>query len=245
MTVAPASLYRCAECGHGQQLTAWANATVHGRLGADGEVTSVDWEEQWHLFEDSIQCAKHVDPLLEKHVGGQWCRWRRCPRCRGAGVIGTDQYTPQCPEDGFRPVGSTPLDQLTHQGWWPTDQPIPASALDKLGHVFTPDGPGRCCYCRRSPGIEKPCPGDAHQCPAIVTVGDSDTARQPYHCDDWVCYQPGAMNEGFTEWRCQRGHVITRAGHVPAGQRHACHLAGSRCPWEFLAGAREPGKVAF
>jgi hypothetical protein len=236
-----ASLYRCADCGHGQQLTAWANATVHGPLGADGEITTVDWDEQWHLFEDSIQCDGHpVIMVLEKHVGGQWCRWRSCPRCSGAGVIAAppgERYTPRCPEDGFRPAGSEPRDPLAHRGWWPASQPVPASTVNKHGHVFTPRGTGECRYCRTvtsAVNAGKPCRGDAHQCPVIVAAGDSDTARQHYRRDDWVCSQPGAMNEDFTEWRCGRGHVITRAGHVTAGQRHD-HL---QCPWEFLADDR-------
>jgi hypothetical protein len=86
------------------------------------------------------------------------------------------------------------------------------------------------------------CEGDRHECPVLVPEGDSDTARELYgQPGGWVCFQPGKMNADFTEWRCGRGHVITRA-HVPGGHGHTpgiCHLAewGWKCPWPVLEGA--------
>ena len=89
---AAASVWRCAECKHGQHLTAWGNASVHGPLGADGEITSYEWDELWQVHEDSIQCGQHPDAVIEKCVGGRWCRWWCCPHCTGDG---------HCPGEGI------------------------------------------------------------------------------------------------------------------------------------------------
>lgn len=238
---ATASLYRCAECGHGQDLGAWAIAVIHGPLGADGELAAIGWDEQLDLHEDSIQCAKHPGARIEKRVSNWWCLWRNCPRCDGAGRSRDRGW--DCPEEGFRPADSGPGGPLAHSGWWPSDEPVPASSssLDRLGHQFTPGVRAHCRHCEAIVGAviaKNPCPGDQHRCPAIVPEGDGDTASQVWRRDEWLCSEPGEMNGNFTEWRCRRGHVITRGGHVPAGQQHkdACHVPGLGCPWESLAG---------
>lgn len=226
-------VYRCAECGHGKHLAAWGSASVHGPLSAGGEIESYDWDEVWEVHEDSIQCAVHPGAVLEKSIVGRWCRWWICSRCDGKTRDG------HCPEDGIHPADGDGK-QIVHAGWWPSDEPWPVSALDRGGHVFTPGRDPHCRYCRVIAGSTSAqtleCEGDRHQCPAAVKEGTSEPARQMYGKTDWVCFQPGKMNGGFTEWRCGSGHVITRAGHVPPGRRHkdVCNLAEWRCPWGFL-----------
>lgn len=228
--------WRCAECRHGRNLTAWGNASVHGKLGADGEIESYDWDEVWEIHEDSIQCDRHPGAVIEKSIGSRWCRWWCCPRCDGDG---RDGY---CPEEGIRPADGDGK-RTAHAGWWPSDEPWPVSALDRRGHVFTPGREPYCRYCRVSAastaGRELDCEGDRHECPVIVHEGASKTAQKTYRSDDWVCFQPGQMNAAFTEWTCAAGHVITRSAHVPLvpplrHQQDACHLAEWRCPWKYL-----------
>lgn len=63
-------VYRCAECRHGRHLTAWAGANIHGPLAPDGsDLESYDWTDVWGIHEDSIQCSKHSDGVIEHRVG--------------------------------------------------------------------------------------------------------------------------------------------------------------------------------
>lgn len=222
--VTEASVYRCAECGHGRHLTAWGNASVHGPLGADGEIESFEWDEVWQVHEDSIQCARHPDGVVEKAIDGRWCRWWACPRCFGKDDRG------YCPEEGIHPADGDGK-RLAHAGWWPTGEPWPVSTLDRGSHVFPPGRDPRCRYCRVPAGSvtakDLECEGDRHQCPAASGEGASETARQLYGSDTWMCFQPGKMNSDFTEWRCDLGHVTTRADHK-------AHQDLGRCPCEFL-----------
>lgn len=55
-----ASLYRCAECQHGRNLTAWGSASVCGPLDSKGDIESYDWDEVYEVHVDSIQCSKRV-----------------------------------------------------------------------------------------------------------------------------------------------------------------------------------------
>jgi len=225
------SVYRCAECRHGRHLTAWGSASVHGPLGADGEIDYCDWDEVWQVHEVSIQCTSHPGAVLEKFIGGLWCRWWSCPRCTGDGRGG------YCPEDGIRPADGDGK-RTAHSGWWPIDEPWPVSTVDRNGHVFTPGRNPHCRYCQVDAtsiaGREMECEGDQHECPVIVEAGATETARQPYRSGDWLCLQPGKMNDDFTEWRCSAGHVITSDYDRP-------HKAAYRSPWLFLAAAK-PGK---
>jgi hypothetical protein len=226
-------VYRCTECGHGKHLAAWGNASVHGPLSAAGEIESYDWDDLWEVHEDSIQCARHPDMVLEKLIGGRWCRWWACSRCDGK------TRDDHCPENGIHPADGDGK-QIAHAGWWPSDEPWPVSTLDRGGHVFTPGRNAYCRYCRVIAGSTSAqkleCEGDNHQCPMVVEEGTGEPARQIYGGDDWVCFQSGKMNGDFTEWRCGSGHAITRAGHIPPGRRHedVCNLATWRCPWDFL-----------
>lgn len=77
------ALYRCAECGHGGKLIAWAEGLFEGPLGADGLLTSYDWFEDTAVCESSIKCDEHGDCVtIHKRVNGQWCVWTTCPHCR-------------------------------------------------------------------------------------------------------------------------------------------------------------------
>lgn len=223
---APASLYRCAECGHGQHLTAWGNASVHGKLGADGEIESYDWDDLWEIHEDSIQCERHPDAVLEKFAAGQWCRWWNCPRCGGRGRA--------CPEDGILPADGDGK-RTAHAGLWPSDEPWPVSTLDRRGHVFPPGKEPQCRHCAApagsTAGREMECAGDKHECPAIVMAGASETAQRIYQSDDWACFQPGHMTDDFTGWRCNAGHLIARGGKLPL------HPKAIRSPLDFLVAA--------
>jgi hypothetical protein len=118
---AEASLYRCAECGHGKHLVAWGNASVHGSLGADGQIEFYDWDELWEVHEDSIQCARHPGAVLEKMIDGRWHRWWSCPRCPGSGRLPGNDFNQgrDCPGKAFPVAGRD--GQLAHSGWWPGD----------------------------------------------------------------------------------------------------------------------------
>jgi hypothetical protein len=90
LDTAPAepSVYRCADCGHGRKLWAYAYACVSGPLGADGvlsEHQSVDTTED--PIEASIQCTRHPGSVIEMSVNGEWCRVWNCPECNGYGYI--------------------------------------------------------------------------------------------------------------------------------------------------------------
>lgn len=160
-TTGDAGVYRCTECGNGQNLTAYANAVVRGPLDADGSISTFDWEEVWEVHEDSIQCGKHPDPDLEKMIDGQWCRWRTCSICHGSNRA-------HCPDDGFTAAGSGKYAWLVHRGWWPVGELVPQAAAEQLGHVaFLEDGQLYCC--RRcglpisSIAAREPCQGEKWQ----------------------------------------------------------------------------------
>lgn len=218
------SVYRCADCGHGEHLTAWGAATVHGPLAADGEIAEDIWTEVYEVYEvheGSIQCSKHPDAVIERCIDGEWCRWWCCPWCLGdAGrcdyVTGT--------HDGWRPIAEIA-----------TMPPLPGIAR---GHalILEPGEPARlarCRICEAERGSlrgEGQCPGDHHNCPSTVQEGTPDSHRVG-GSEDWHCYQPGQMNADFTAWTCRSGHVITRDNHAHPGGR--CIIPQS-CPWDDL-----------
>jgi hypothetical protein len=107
------SVYRCAECGHGKNLFAWAHANIYGPLGDDGELSSHDWTETWEdPIEESIQCSEHPDGVIEMCVGNVWCRWWSCLECRGKGYTESDggRYRHRC---------EAPAIQGAHACWRP------------------------------------------------------------------------------------------------------------------------------
>jgi hypothetical protein len=114
--------FRCADCGHGEHLMAWAPANVYGPLGADGELA--EDAEVWTdgIHEDSIQCNEHWDGLIEKRVDGAWCRWWNCPKCDGKGRVGGSWHVPadyECSEGLSLPGKYGPY--KIHCGWRPVD----------------------------------------------------------------------------------------------------------------------------
>lgn len=113
-------VYRCAECGHGRHLTAWAGANIHGPLAPNGsDLESDDWTDVWGIHEDSIECSEHPDGVIEHRVGEHWCRWWVCPRCDGNGR--TSGGYP-CPEPGLGKDGTFRDDRYgPHEGWRPLD----------------------------------------------------------------------------------------------------------------------------
>jgi hypothetical protein len=236
------SLYRCAECQHGRNLSAWGNASVYGPLDEKGDISYIEWEEVYNVHLDSIQCRKHPDPILEKKINGQWCRWWTCPLCQER-----DEDRKHCPEEGVEPFppDTSHRPRRVHGTWWPNRRAWPRSTVNRNGHVFTPGMRGTCRHCGTHvtslAAEELLCEGDRHQCPVVVPEGATATAQQPYKSQDWLCFQPGAMNDDFTAWTCGAGHVITRA-HVPprdlyvdAGRQHEKVCAWpSKCPWEHL-----------
>lgn len=241
-------VYRCPECGHGHHLTAWGNASVHGPLGQDGEITAYEYDELYEVHEDSIQCSRHPDGGFDKFIGGRWCRWVDCPRCQGRGKFtvrdGLHDYERECPEEGFTDVEG----RVAHGGWWPCGQAPPVFALERRGgHRFTPGGSPECRICGALAGSiagHDACPGKGHQCPVPVAEGDSDTASRIYGREGWFCFQPGVLNDTGTGWRCGRGHVITQTGHIPVGRAHDDVCAWpTTCPWRFLAGSGIVGQA--
>ena len=224
----PASIYRCADCGGGDQLTAWAIVIAHGPLGADGHLTEYDWDEEDWLFEDSIVCLKHPDAVIEQYIDSEWCRWWVCPWCGGDG-----EYCDYVKK---------------HAGWRPVSEiaalpPLPVGA----GHVLdeTPGRTVRKAHCRlcmvpaSSISGGNPCAGDKHACPAEVPAGTPD-AVQAFQRDEWHCRQPGQMSAGFTAWTCQAGHMTTRENHQH-GWRDRCGIPG--CPWDYLVPAEHAGDL--
>jgi hypothetical protein len=110
-------IYRCAECGHGRHLTAWANVCAHGPLGPDGHLTRYDWDEEDEIHEDSIQCTIHPDGAIEHRVGERWHRWWACPKCSGTGKASSGY---PCHAAGLQDDGSLRDDECgAHHGWRP------------------------------------------------------------------------------------------------------------------------------
>jgi hypothetical protein len=77
------SLYRCAECGHGRYLWAWAQACSYGPLATDGQLESHETVEDCFLFVDSIQCSLHPDAQIQTKVEGRFHVWVTCQSCKG------------------------------------------------------------------------------------------------------------------------------------------------------------------
>jgi len=122
--------YRCGECKSWRHLTAWAAAVVEGPLDATGHLIEYTDVEDCYLHEDSIQCTKHPDALIEMFRKGYWCRWWSCPKCRGYGRVGSQG---PCREGGYQcsgglkhAEGSWYWDGKIHEGW------LPASEVDAL-----------------------------------------------------------------------------------------------------------------
>lgn len=79
------SLYRCSECRHGRNLSAYAQAVSSGRLGDDGQLETHDDVSDCFLFEGSIQCDVHPSAAVEKKLGSRFGRWLPCSECDGRG----------------------------------------------------------------------------------------------------------------------------------------------------------------
>jgi DnaJ-class molecular chaperone len=79
------SLYRCAECGHGENLTAYSSAIAFGPLNADGLLTHHDDVSDDHVFESSIACTLHMDAVIERRLGDGYAQYLACPTCEGTG----------------------------------------------------------------------------------------------------------------------------------------------------------------
>lgn len=117
------SLYRCAECGHGEKLYALAYGYIEGPLGADGSLERHDRCEETELAEDTIACHEHGDSvLIEKRVEGIWCRWAPCERCGGCGRE-VDSYGNRdigyCQRNGYGKPGCG-----GSGGAWESQQPL-------------------------------------------------------------------------------------------------------------------------
>jgi hypothetical protein len=142
-------IYRCAECGHGDNLIVWAGVLVHGPLMADGHIDldNADYMEEDFLHEDSIQCGKHPDGPLEKSVDGQWCRWWNCPRCRGEGRYRKTWDVPDgfpCPDPGIFAADGDGRRRV-HGGWLVIGTEVPS--LNQFGHEYPEEGRPICRHC--------------------------------------------------------------------------------------------------
>jgi hypothetical protein len=87
------TVYRCADCGDGKRLFAWAHANVYGPVGSDGTLDRYDYDETWEdPIEESIACGRHPSGVIEMCVDGVWHRWWRCVKCRGKGYTEYGRY---------------------------------------------------------------------------------------------------------------------------------------------------------
>jgi hypothetical protein len=232
-----ASVYRCAPCGHGKHLTAWALFVIHGPLGADGHLTELGYDDEDLLFEDSIQCTKHPDEPIEKLVDGVWCRWWSCVMCGGTGRRGDIACSAPNPigkHEGWRPaaeVGGPPV--------WPG---LGAGhVLDQDLRFYQPGGEApNCRICGSwadSIAGGEPCEGNGHRCPAVVPGQEASPDALPRRGrDDWFCGRPGSMSEDFTSWTCTAGHVCG-PDHAESEAVHEreCIPGPRGCPWKYLA----------
>ena len=68
------SVFRCAECGHGGNLRAWAQVNIHGDLAPDGNIEWPDYEDDayWPIVEESVTCKVHGEEHIEKLINGQY-----------------------------------------------------------------------------------------------------------------------------------------------------------------------------
>lgn len=112
-------VYRCVTCRHGRHLTACATLIASGPVDTDGDLAEHNGIVEVDLHEDSLQCTRHPDGVIEKRVDGVWCRWWNCPRCNGVGNCRYqgDSHTYPCPAHG------------PHSGWRPAD----ALAAEQVG----------------------------------------------------------------------------------------------------------------
>lgn len=119
-----ASIYRCAECGHGRALIGYQQVWFQGPVGPDGHLTEHDEELPVNLPAewDSIRCSLHEFAVIHKNIDGTWVRriwcpnplcvdgqvqenptssffWNPCPVCRGRKLI-------LVPEDATRSTTS-------------------------------------------------------------------------------------------------------------------------------------------
>jgi hypothetical protein len=116
------SVYRCADCGHGRHLWAWAGANAYGPLATNGELEYYEDVDEWGIHEDSIQCSEHPGAVIEHSIDGQWHRWWSCARCHGRSLLGDngrpwlgDGRSYPCGGDGTFKVGD-PWGGPRHEG---------------------------------------------------------------------------------------------------------------------------------
>lgn len=128
----PEGAYRCTDCGHGRKLWAWAGCNAYGPLAAEGnELAEHEDVWEWGIHEDSIQCREHPGSMLESFVGGRWCRWWTCPKCRGRGRVHIDEHW-KAP-DGYEcsqglEVAGRYGPRKIHEGWLPAEEHATALA---------------------------------------------------------------------------------------------------------------------
>jgi hypothetical protein len=69
-----ASVFRCARCGDGTRLRAWAHVNIHGDVGPDGLIERSDYEDDAFLpiLEESVTCKVHGEDHVEKLVGARY-----------------------------------------------------------------------------------------------------------------------------------------------------------------------------
>jgi hypothetical protein len=67
-------VFRCAECGDGTRLRAWAHVNIHGDVGPDGLIERSDYEDDafWPIIEESVTCKVHGEDRVEKLTGGRY-----------------------------------------------------------------------------------------------------------------------------------------------------------------------------
>lgn len=118
--------YRCAACGHGRKLKACAAVIAYGPLGADGELSSHEYDDDIEVHEDSIACSEHPDGEIEKNIDGTWHRWWSCRACLGRGATGIGSQERVCyektPWGGHRTFFGRDFPGQ-HAGWLPMSDP--------------------------------------------------------------------------------------------------------------------------
>ncbi|MEV0382362.1 hypothetical protein [Nonomuraea sp. NPDC050643] len=68
-----ASVFRCAECGHGARLRAWTHVIAHGPVNAEGVIDDYDYtEDDDEVIEESVICQVHGENSIEKLIDGAY-----------------------------------------------------------------------------------------------------------------------------------------------------------------------------
>lgn len=106
--------YVCSECGHGEHLSAAAEAVAFGPLAPDGCLARHDDVSDDIVHESSIQCSVHEAAPWYKRIDGVLRAWMNCTneRCF-AGLVRSGRWRDEeaCPTC----KGAA--------GWW-TESPV-------------------------------------------------------------------------------------------------------------------------